>query len=65
MKVNGLILFKNIYYCGLKVGETKLLLCPQLFFSNFFVGKIKLGNNTVIVQEMKLIEVLIIYIYMY
>ena len=61
MKVNGLVLFKNIYYYGLKVGETKLLLCPQLFFSNFFVGKIDLENNTVIVQKMKLIEVLIVY----
>ena len=48
--------FKNIYYCGLKVGETKLLLCPQLFFSNFFVGKINLENNTVIVQKTKLME---------
>ena len=61
MKVNGLVLIKNIYYCGLKVGETKLLLCPQLFFSNFFVGKINLENNTLIVQKTKFIEVLIIY----
>ena len=59
--VNGLVLFKNIYYCRLKVGETKLLLCPQLFFSNFFVGKINLENNTVIVQKTMLIEVLIVY----